>query len=209
MFAALPKKRTIGTWVMAACGVAWLAIVALGQRAMLNYDFEPATSATAPAKWPANSKIPRSAGLPSIVVMAHPRCPCTRATIEELALLMTRLHGQTNAAVVFVRPPGVSEGWVKTDLWRSAVRIPGVTVTSDVDGLEAALFGTQASGQTLLYSVNGDLQFNGGITASRGHSGDNLGRSSIVALVTTGKSITSHTSVYGCSLHNPERAAAQ
>jgi hypothetical protein len=209
MFAAMPKKPTIGTWVIAAFGVAWLAIVALGQRAMLNYDFVSATPATAPAKWPANSTIPRSAGLPNIVVMAHPHCPCTRATIEELAILMTRLHGQTNAAVVFVRPPGISEDWVKTDLWRSAARIPGVTVTSDVDGLEAARFGTQASGQTLLYSVNGDLQFNGGITASRGHSGDNLGRSSIVALVTTGKSSTSHTSVYGCSLHDPERAAAQ
>ena len=80
---------------------------------------------------------------------------------------------------------------------------------SDVDGLEAARFGVQASGQTLLYGANGNLQFSGGITASRGHSGDNLGRSAIVALVTTGESTTNHTSVYGCSLHNPERAAAQ
>jgi hypothetical protein len=53
------------------------------------------------------------------------------------------------------------------------------------------------------------LQFSGGITASRGHSGDNLGRSAVVALVTTGESATNHTSVYGCSLHNPERAGAQ
>src|SRR6266851_831699 len=207
MFRAMPKKRTIGTWVIAALGVAWLAVVAAGQRAMLNYDFVAALPETPPARWPANSKIPRSAGVPSIVLLAHPRCPCTRATIEELALLMTRLRGQASAAVVFVRPSGVSEDWEKTDLWRSAARIPGVIVMTDIDGLEAARFGAQASGQALLYSANGDLQFSGGITASRGHSGDNLGRSSIVALVTTGESTTNHTSVYGCSLHNPERAA--
>jgi hypothetical protein len=209
MFARMPKKRTIGTLAMAAFGLVWLAIVGLGQRAMLNYDYIAAPPSAPPAKWPANSNIPRTAGLPTIVLMAHPRCPCTRATIEELALLMTRVHGQASAAVVFVRPPGVPEDWEKTDLWRSARRIPGVTVISDTDGLEAARFGAQASGQTLFYSASGDLQFSGGITASRGHSGDNLGRSSLVALVTTGESATNHTSVYGCSLQNPERAGAQ
>jgi hypothetical protein len=209
MFATTAQKGTIGTWAIAALGIAWLAVVGLGQRAMLNYDYIPAPPSAPPAKWPMNSKIPRRAGLPSIVLLAHPHCPCTRATIGELALLMTRVHGQANAAVVFVRPHEFSEDWEKTDLWRSAARIPGVTVLSDIDGLEAARFGAQASGQTLLYSASGDLQFSGGITASRGHSGDNLGRSAVVALVTTGESATNHTSVYGCSLHNPERAGAQ
>jgi hypothetical protein len=209
MFATTTQKRMIGTWVIAAFGVAWVAVVGLGQRAMLNYDYIAAPPAAPPAKWPASSKIPRVAGLSSIVLLAHPRCPCTRATIEELALLMTRLHGQASAAVVFVRPPGVPEDWEKTDLWQSAARIPGATVWSDADGIEASRFGAQASGQTLLYSASGDLQFSGGITASRGHSGDNLGRRSVVALVTTGDSTTNHTSVYGCSLHNPERAEAQ
>jgi len=209
MFASTPKKRTIGTLVLAAFGLLWLAIVGLGQRTMLNYDYIAAPPSAPPAKWPADSKIPRVAGLPSIVLVAHPHCPCTRATIGELALLMTRVHGQASAVVVFVRPPGVPENWEKTDLWRSAARIPGVTVLGDADGLEAARFGAQASGQTLFYSASGDLQFSGGITASRGHSGDNLGRSSLVALVTTGESATNHTSVYGCSLQNPERAGAQ
>jgi hypothetical protein len=108
--------------------------------------------------------------------------------------------------VLFVRPRRLSEDWEKTDLWRSAERIPGVRVLSDVDGIEAARFGAQASGQTLLYNVGGELQFSGGITVSRGHAGDNLGESSIVSLVTGGESSTNHTSVYGCSLHDPERA---
>ena len=39
------QKRTIGTWVIAALGIAWLAVVALGQRALLNYDFVSAAPA--------------------------------------------------------------------------------------------------------------------------------------------------------------------
>jgi hypothetical protein len=202
------KKPRIGAWAVGVFAIVWLVAVALGQRTILDYDFTPAQPGDPPAKWPADTKVPRTAGLPTIVLLAHPRCPCTRATIDELARMMARLHNQATAAVVFVRPQGLLEDWEKTDLWRSASRIPDVTVLSDADGVEAARFGAQASGQTLLYSAAGDLQFSGGITASRGHSGDNLGRSSIVSLVTRGKGVT-HTSVYGCSLHNPERAQAQ
>jgi len=193
-------------WLAAIAAGAWLAIAALGQRAMLNYDYASALPGAPPEKWPATSEVPHIPGLPTIVVVAHPRCPCTRATIEELAKLMARVHDRATAAVVFVRPHEFAEGWEKTDLWTNAVRIPGVTVISDPDGTEASRFGAQASGQAMLYSAAGDLQFTGGITASRGHSGDNVGRSAIVSMIDGEPSVTSRTSVYGCSLHNPERA---
>ena len=200
-----PQKR-IGTWLLVISAGAWLALAALGQRALLNYDNAAVIPGAPPAKWPTASKIPHSPGLPAIVVVAHPRCPCTRATIEELAKLMTRVHDRATATVIFVRPHGFAPDWEKTDLWTSAARIPGVTALSDPDGVEASLFGGQASGQTMLYSVTGDLQFSGGITVSRGHAGDNLGRSAIVSLIINGISATNHTSVFGCSLHNSERA---
>jgi len=82
-------------------------------------------------------------------------------------------------------------------------------VLSDVSGTEARLFGAQASGQTMLYDAAGNLQFSGGITASRGHAGDSPGRSAILSIVNTGNSDWTHTSVYGCSLHNPERAVRE
>jgi hypothetical protein len=82
-----------------------------------------------------------------------------------------------------VRPHGTPDGWDDTDLRRSAAEIPGVTVMSDLDEAEADLFSAQASGQTMLYDASGKLLFSGGITASRGHSGDNAGSSSIVSFV--------------------------
>ena len=179
---------------------------ALGQRVMLNYDYAAAAPGTPPEKWPISAQISRTPGLASIVVVAHPHCPCTRATVEELARLMAVLHNKAIATVVFVRPPGFSEDWEKTDLWRDAARIPDVTVLSDVNGMETSLFGAQASGQTMLYDAAGNLRFSGGITASRGHAGDSPGRSAILSIVNTGNSAKFQTSVYGCSLHNPERA---
>lgn len=193
-------------WILSCVALLWIAGIALAGRKLLNYESTESAIADAPKTWPAASKIPRATGKPTVVVMAHPKCPCTRATIGELALLMTRLRSQVTAVVIFVRPEGTPAGWEQTDLWHSAAQIPGVTVLADPDNREANLFGAQASGQTFLYDAHGQLQFNGGITAARGHSGDNAGRSSIVALVTGQGAALRQTSVFGCSLQTPETA---
>ena len=182
----------------------WLGAIGIGMHALQKYEAAAGAPGDPPATWPAKSRLPRQAGLPTILVMGHPKCPCTRATIGELAVMMTRLHNQASAVVVFVRPQGTPEGWDDTDLRRSAAAIPGVTVVSDLDEKEADLFGAQVSGQTMLYNTAGALLFSGGITASRGHAGDNLGRSSIVSFVTTGIAEHNRTPVYGCALRTPK-----
>jgi hypothetical protein len=197
------KKLRRSSWVLAAVGVVWVFALAVGLRAMLNYEDGPAEPGKPPGDWPNGSKVSPSAGMPMILVFAHPRCPCTDATIGELSILMTRLQGKATAAVIFVRPTSFAESWEKTELWHSAEAIPAVKVFSDPGGVEARRFGAQASGQTILYDIAGRLRFSGGITASRGHSGDNAGRTAIVSLVTTGTAKTERTSVFGCSLHDP------
>jgi hypothetical protein len=169
-----------------ACGLMWAGATAAGTRAMLNYENRPGPAGESPKVWPADSAIQRPSGLPMLVVFGHPHCPCTRATIGELALIMARLKGQLSAEVVFIKPGDTSENWERTDLWSSAASIPGVRVISDAGGIEADRFHAQISGQTMLYSSGGNLLFSGGITASRGHSGDNAGRTAVVDLVTGG-----------------------
>ena len=70
------------------------------------------------------------------------------------------------------------------------------------------VFGALASGQTFLFAADGKLLFSGGIVPFRGHAGDNPGRAAILSFVSTGAAKVQQTSVYGCSLHDPERAAA-
>jgi hypothetical protein len=187
-------------------GAVWVVALFAAHRALLGYDYQAGADAKAPVTWPHDTRVPRTDSVPAIVVFAHPKCPCTRATIEELAVLMAKVHGRATATVVFVRPDEFPAGWEKTDLWNSAARIPGVDVLSDPGEVEAARFGAQASGQTMFYDASGVLKFSGGITEFRGHSGDNAGRSAVASLALTGSADIDHTSVYGCSLKNPERA---
>jgi hypothetical protein len=162
----------------------------------------PATPARAPLAWPADTRLPRHPGLPTLVLSAHPRCPCSRATIGELSKVMTDCQGKLTAIVLVLRPVGAPDGWERTDLWNTAAAIPGVSVRCDVWGAESRRLGAATSGQTLLYAADGRLLFAGGITESRGHSGDNAGRSAVVSLA-LGKNTVQHpalTPVYGCPL---------
>ena len=139
---------------------------------------------------------------PTLVMLAHPHCPCTQASIGELAQLMARLQGKVAAYVLFVKPKEAGRDWDDTDLRRSAEAIPGVKVLLDPDGVEARLFGAETSGHTQLFAADGRLLFSGGITASRGHAGGNAGETAIVALVNNQTPARSETLVFGCALAN-------
>src|SRR5207244_9248206 len=102
--------------------------------------------------------------------------------------------------VVFIRPAGVAADWEKTALWRSAARIPDVSVVGDEAGREARRFGGETSGQTLLYDPTGRLLFSGGTTIARGHLGDSAGLEAILALLDGRRPPRATTPVFGCSL---------
>ena len=108
---------------------------------------------------------------------------------------MAHSGGRLVAFVAFVEPPGFDENWTKSDLWSSAGLIPGVTRLID-RGAEARLFGAATSGQTMVYDSLGRLLFSGGITAARGHFGDNAGVSAIARLIDTRESDASASAVY-------------
>jgi hypothetical protein len=99
-----------------------------------------------------------------------------------------------------VRPPGEGPGWERTSLWTRAEGIPGVTVAADEDGVEATTFDARTSGEVRLYDADGVLRFAGGITAARGHSGDNAGRTAVEELLAGRGAAVARTPVYGCPL---------
>src|SRR5690606_15268575 len=105
--------------------------------------------------------------------------PCTRASLGELEKIVARFQGDVTPWVVFLKPAGSDGHWDQTDLWTTAAAIPGVHVVSDAGGVEARRFHARTSGETLLYSSQGQLLFNGGITLARGHAGGNPGRSAV------------------------------
>jgi hypothetical protein len=195
-----PTKKDL---ILISSTILWLLTVGVGLGMLWDYSISPGVAGTPPDRWPEGSSIrPRGDGF-TLVVVAHPHCPCSRATIGELAAVMARANGPVTAYVLFVQPAGFAEEWVKTDLWRSAAAIPGVTAIRDERGDEARRFGAETSGQTLLYDRSGLLLFSGGITAARGHYGDNAGMSAVASLIGSGKSERTGASVFGCPLFDP------
>ena len=192
-----PKKSRLIIFTFAAL---WLFMVVAGLSVLWNYENTPGVAAQPPAAWPADSQIQRAPDRATLVMLVHPHCPCSRASMSELAKLMAHTQGRLTAYVLFLKPAGFSDDWEKTDLWRSAASIPGVNAIVDDEGNEARRFHAVTSGQTVLYDVTGRLVFSGGITGARGHAGDNAGRSAIVSLVNVGSADRAETFVFGCPL---------
>lgn len=190
----------------------WLTAVVGGTSLLWRYSLAAGNPGTPGAVWPAASQIVPEPGRATLVMTIHPHCPCSRASIGELSILMAQSQGKLDAFVVFVEPPGLPDSWTKTDLWSSAGLIPGVTRVIDVNR-EARLFGAATSGQTMVYDGRGRLIFSGGMTGARGHFGDNAGLSAIVALLDQPATSAgaARTAVYGCPLFTPGsiRAAGQ
>jgi hypothetical protein len=187
-----------GKWL--AFGGVWVLALAAGFGLLWRYEMQTGDAEGAPPVWPQASVIARSRDRATLVLFAHPRCPCTRASLAELARLMSRFRGQLSAQVVFLHPADGGPGWEDTDLWERASSIPGVTAIRDDEGVEAARFRATTSGATAVYDAEGRLLFNGGITAARGHEGDSFGTRRISSLLRTGTADRRDAPVYGCSL---------
>lgn len=180
---------------------AWLLAVGVGIAALGAYSNAVGRTGEPPQHWPADAGLGRVADRPTLVLVAHPRCPCTRATLGELERLLAQNRRSLQIQILFVVPSGMPADWADTDLWRTARQLPGVEVHRDPDGAKSRRFGALTSGHVVLYDRDGRLQFRGGITAARGHAGDNAGRAAILALLAGEPSVPpTRTPVFGCPL---------
>jgi hypothetical protein len=194
-------------WPLALAGLFWAGAIAVGLNQLWRYDAQPGAGLTAPSDLPADAPLSAAPTLARLVMLAHPRCPCTRASLAELARLMAQADGRLSADVFFVQPAGTADDFVDTDLWRAAAAIPGVRVWRDRDGRAAARFGADTSGEVVLYDAAGRRRFQGGITAARGHEGDNLGRAAVLAALDG--DTPDDTPVFGCGLSDAPGGRAE
>jgi len=177
----------------------WLILLAVSGSALVLYGARPCEGAQAPACWPSESRLERDPRLPSLVLFLHPQCPCSRASLAELARVRARCPGQMDIQIVVARPEGVPQGWEETSLVALARAEKGATVSLDEGLAETRRFGAMTSGQVLLYGQDGRLLFAGGITDSRGHEGDNAGAEALVRALGASGSLQA-APVYGCEL---------
>jgi hypothetical protein len=177
----------------------WVGTVTAAFRAIRQFESTPGRAAEGPKNWPADSSLVRVPGAPTLVMLMHPQCSCTRASLNELQAVIEKSPRSMRTYVVVYRPRGAKPGWEQTDIFFAAQRLRGTRVVVDADGQEAKRFGSFTSGQTFLYDAGGHLRFEGGITLLRGHAGLNSGRADIIHIANGEAGKGTHP-VFGCSI---------
>ena len=92
--------------------LAWTAAVFTGLALVWRYKATPGAEADAPRTWPAASSVRHVPGRPTLVMFAHPKCPCTRASLDELATLTSRNRHQASCTAtnpIFVPREGAKQ----------------------------------------------------------------------------------------------------
>ena len=151
------SKRSHG--FLAAAGILWGSLLVVGFLFLAQEEFTPVEASSPVTLFPASSAVRLVSDKLTLVLFAHPHCPCTRASLRELDGLLAETQNRVSVTVVFTIPDGVPVDWEQGDLWNSATRMPGLCVIRDQGGGEARQFEVEGSGHVLLYDPAGKLTF--------------------------------------------------
>lgn len=188
----------------------WIVIMVLGMAGLIAYQYRPGDPGNPALQWPEQETVSlwRDAGCFTLVIAIHPRCSCSRATLNELAHIQRYTARTMKTYLLFNVPTGQDDSWAETDLWGLSEGMVNTERIVDRNGTLCDRFGAATSGFGMLYSDNGELLFAGGITGSRAHEGDNYGRQAVIARVMGGEQHlpSGRAPVFGCSIDSTETA---
>lgn len=190
------KLGRVGPRTLQLLGLLWVVAIAVGMWRLAVYEWTPGRDAEPPVRWPAAAG--PAPDRPTLLLFAHSRCPCTRASLDELAGIAAGA-GDRLAIRVVLWDPIAPEVGAPGELVARAAAIPGAVQLVADDGSTGALFGVHTSGQALLYDVGGRLVYSGGITAGRGRVGPSPGRRALEEQL-AGRVGPASAPVYGCAL---------
>ncbi|HBJ36692.1 MAG TPA: hypothetical protein DDZ51_18435 [Planctomycetaceae bacterium] len=192
------RRQAILPWVAAV----WMIGVFAGFTAIWTHASTPGETGSATDPWPKGTPLVLDTQVPTMVVFIHPECPCARATLAHLASIIDR--ASVVVSIVSMTPPVDREP--KSDLAGCRQQLetlathPLVTRIDDIEDSITNRFGASTSGDCFLYSTNGNLMFRGGVTASRGHLGDNAGLQLVVDRINDPFKPYESFPVFGCPL---------
>lgn len=186
----------------------WLGAIALGIGLLTDYAATPGDTGAVPQRWPTDAPAPPLALAPdrlTVLVAVHPRCPCTRATINELQRAIAAAPTEPAVYALVYEPTrsnNPEERFARTSITKRLTSLPSVTIVPDPDARIAESFGALTSGHTLVYDPSGSLRYSGGLTPTRAHEGPNTGAASLVDLLHQRDPVATRAPVYGCPLCN-------
>src|SRR5262245_18498066 len=102
-----PPRRT--RFVVAVALLVWSSVVAFGFSYAWRYAYTPGRPANAKVAWPRSTQLQRRFGLPTIVMVLHPECDCSRASLVELAQVLARASRPVETFAIVERIDGAGE----------------------------------------------------------------------------------------------------
>ena len=194
--AKVSKKVVFGSLAML-----WLAFAGAGFCMLWDYAQQPGSIGKVSKAWPANvSEEILAADQPTLLVFLHPECGCSRAALAELERVAVRAQRPCAIRIYFNDSEALARPAKDGELWASAIRIPGAMLITDSEGQITRAFGAETSGTCLLFDSKKRLLFQGGITGSRGHEGDNPNEDALLAALDGRSTGRVQCNVYGCAI---------
>ncbi len=135
-----------------------------------------------------------------ILMAVHPRCPCTRSSLIELAEALRDAPPGASARLLIFRPPGESPDWAGTSFLKAAEAVAGAEVVDDPGGVEASRFGLETSGAVVAFDARGRRRYCGGLTSARGKAGPSEGTRALRSVLAGSEPGRRAAPVFGCGL---------
>ncbi len=90
---------------------AWIGLVLVLMLAAERRDAAPGDAGAPTPDWPAGTTLRLASDGPTLVMLAHPQCPCTVASLDELERLLAAAAGPARAYVVLTVPADAPAGF--------------------------------------------------------------------------------------------------
>ncbi len=204
-----PQSRCAPRAWLAVSLVLWAVAVAVAVGALMTYGNRPGELGEPAPTWSLEALGEPATDRPTLVMFVHPKCPCTRASLEQVAKVQAaRPHAFDLQFVIFVPTDEVGD-WRNSDLIAFALRLAPEGVQFDSGGVLTKDAGARVSGTVAFYSTDGRLQFWGGVTPARGHQGPAAGLEAIRDLIDGNDAASRRAAVFGCPFFEAGESCAE
>lgn len=178
----------------------WLVASGVGMGMFWHYKNTGDAPLPTAQSWPKQTELVLAHDTQTLLMFLHPRCPCTLASVRELRRVLNESATLPHVTFVIYQPAKAGAEWQTSPLIDLARQIPGAAISWDRGGKLAPTFAATTSGQVQLYNKQGDCLFNGGVTRSRGHEGENAASQTLLHSLQGEQQAFTHGTVYGCAL---------
>ena len=179
----------------------WLTMVGCGMGLLLAHGTTAGTVGAVPPRLPAPvmAALTPASDRPLVLVFAHPQCPCLPSTVTELRRTLADAP-PVDLRVIVYTPRNPPQDWDPQKAAALPSQLPMARCHADLDGALAANLGALTSGHVQVFGPDGLLRFSGGVTAGRGHVGDNGAARAFGKSLSALPIETSRTAVFGCPI---------